>query len=86
MTVQKEEIRDFFIKLKKYHHVYQVATEEQRGRLLDVLQSTFMAGEQLGVDRTFSETLVTSGKDFVDSLYGEGTEVATDYDAQIIFA
>lgn len=86
MTIQKEELRDFFIKLKKYHRVYQVATEDQRGRLLAALEPTFLTGEKLGVERTFSETLVTSGKDFVDSLFGEGTEVASSYDAQIIFA
>jgi hypothetical protein len=86
MTITKQEVYDYFLKLKKYHFVYQRANEEQRGKLLDALKNTFIFGETLGIDYSFSETLVTSGKDFVDSLFGQGDQVASDFDAQIIFA
>ena len=86
MKVEKQEVRDLFISLKRVSDLYRRSNEVQRGRLLQACQKLFDNGEELGMERVCLETLVIGGKDFVDSLYGEGVEVATDYDAQIIFA
>lgn len=87
MKIENREVCDLLIRLKKVHNLYQVANEEQRGRLLNVCEGIFDKLDYLtGLPKTFFETLTISGKDFVDSLYGTGEEVASDYDAQIIFS
>lgn len=86
MKIEIEGVRDLLLSLKKLHDLYGKSSEEQRGRLLAACEKLFTKGEALGMDRVWMETLIISGKDFIDSLYGEGTEVATDYDAQIIFS
>ena len=72
--------------LKRASEIYPLVDEEKRERLLNACYPIIdrLVGE-VG-DRVFLETLVVGGKDFLDSLYGEGTEVATDYDAEIIFS
>lgn len=85
MTVKTKELRDLLIRLKKVHRVYVVATEDQKRRLFDASQHLIDQITSFGFDKTFVETLLIGGKDFLESLYGEGKEVASDYDAEIIF-
>lgn len=84
----KKEITNLLIRLKKVHDIYKVATEEQRGRLLVACQKLFDGGKAVGLDRVWMETLVIGGKDFLDSLYPRSgvDEVASEYDAQVIFS
>lgn len=86
MKVGNSQVRDLLISLKRVHTVYQKANEEQRGRLLAASEKLFSKLEAQGFERSFLETLVISGKDFIDSLYGEGGEEATENDGQIIFS
>jgi hypothetical protein len=86
MNIKDKELCDLLIRLKKISQVYGIANEEQRGRLLELSEPLIEKLMAKGFERTFVETLLIGGKDFVDSLYGEGTEVATDYDAQIIMS
>jgi hypothetical protein len=89
MKIENSDIRDLLIRLKKVHDIYKVATEEQRGRLLDACQGIFDKLDSLtGLPRTFHETLVIGGKDFLDSLYPQSgvDEVASEYDAKVIFS
>lgn len=65
---EREKLASLFLKLKKANRVYQVATEEQRGRLLENCQPIFDQLRTLGVEQAFAETLVICGKDFVDTL------------------
>ena len=86
MKIQNEELAVLLISLKKISKVYGIANETQRGRLLELSEPLIRKLVDKGFERTFVETLLIGGKDFVDSLYGEGAEVASDYDAKIIFA
>lgn len=72
--------------LKKVHDVYQTVDEERRGRLLVACEPIIQRLVDGGLERPFVETLVVSGRDFLESLYGEGKEVASEYDAQVIFS
>lgn len=84
---RKKEIVELLIRLKKIHDVYMVANEEQRGRLLDACQGSFDKLDNLtGMPRVFWETLVVGGKDFLESLYGANKEIASGYDAELIFS
>lgn len=86
MKIENKELFELFLSFKKVHDIYEKANEEQRGRLLTACAKLFNRGEKMGLDRVWMETLVIGGKDFIDSLYGDGTEVASEYDAQIIFS
>lgn len=86
MKVEKQEVRDLFVSLKRVSDLYEKVNEEQRGRLLVACQKLFDRGEGLGMDRVWLETLVIGGKDFLESLYREGSEVAEEHDAKIIFS
>lgn len=86
MTVLDQKIAEDLKMLKKVHDVYLVVDEEKKGRLLDACKPIINRLVAGGMDRIFVETLVVSGKDFIDSLYGDGTEVASEYDAQLIFS
>ena len=85
----KESLKLLLLKLKKINSVYLVASEEQKGKLLAASENTFMELEELGVDKVFSESLVVSGKEFVDSLFASRVDVISlldgaDY-AEIVF-
>ena len=85
----KEGLKILFLKLKKINSVYAVASEEQKGKLLAASEKTFIELEELGVDKVFSESLVVSGKAFVDSLFDSRVDVISlldgaDY-AEIVF-
>jgi hypothetical protein len=84
----KKEITELLIRLKKVHALYQVANEEQRGKLLEACQKTFDKLDVLtGLPRTFFETLTIGGKDFLESLNKDNlNEVADEYDASLIFS
>ena len=87
-----KKITDLLIRLKKISEVYRVATYEQQGRLLK--NSQFIIDDLIGMGykREFVETLLIGGKDFLESLFGEGdlfTEkrpvISVDETARIIF-
>lgn len=86
MTIKSQKTLEDLKVLKKAHDIYQVVDEERKGRLLDACRPIIKRLEWEGLDPVFSETLIISGKDFIDSLYGEGTEVASEYDVQLIFS
>jgi len=85
MTVLDQKTVEDLKMLKKVHDVYVTVDEEKKGRLLEACSPIINRLVGRGMDRAFVETLVVSGKDFIDSLHGDGTEVASDYDAQVIF-
>lgn len=94
MLVKKEKIARDLIILKKVWEVYQKVDEEKRGKLLVACEPIIerLVGE--GVDRAFVESLIVSGKDFVDSLFEGDEEVVfrssdphnSNYNAEIIFS
>ena len=69
MLRQRELVVDLLIRLKKLSRCYQLATEEQRGRLLSASQGLFDKLVAQGFEREFVETLMISGKDFLESFY-----------------
>jgi len=87
MTNKNDEVKQLLISLKRVSDLYRKANENQRGRLLQACQKLFDRGEGLGVDRVWLETLVVSGKDFLDSLeVSEWTKDSTLNDvAEVIF-
>lgn len=83
----KEKIVNLLIRLKKVSHVYQIANEEQRGKLLNACQGIFDELDSLtGEPKIFWETLVIGGKDFLESLYKADKDIVSGYDAEIIFS
>lgn len=88
-TLIKEKIVTALTKLKKASQVYQKATEEQRGRLINACEPLFVELVNCGYDRVFVESLLVSGKEFLDSFHKEteGTEKDLGIDsAKIIFS
>jgi hypothetical protein len=70
--MEKNKTVEMLLKLKKINAVYQLATEEQRGRLIDASQKLLSELEAVGFERSYLETLLVSGKDFIDSLMASG--------------
>ena len=81
----KLKIIYLLIRVKKINQVYKVATEEQRGRLLE--NSKFILDQlvDFGFERVFVETLLISGKDFVDSFFSEERDLDVYGTAKLIF-
>jgi len=86
MTVKTQKMVEDLKLLKKAHDAYQVVDEEKKGRLLEACKPIINRLVDGGMDVIFVETLLIGGKDFVDSLFGDGTEVASDYDVSVIFS
>ena len=84
MIVKNEELRDILIRLKKISQIYRIANEGQRGRLLELSQPLMRKLEGFGYEKEFVESLLIGGKDFIESIYGTGEEVASEGDAQVI--
>lgn len=63
---------DLLLRLKKIHRVYQVANEEQRGRLLALVEKGEVMDGLLKQGFTQDEVIgiLIGGKDFIDSLGG----------------
>lgn len=86
MTVKTKELCELLTRLKKVHTVYQIANEDQRGRLLDASQNLISQITSFGFDKTFVETLLVGGKDFLESLYTDPKQEASEFDCEIIFS
>lgn len=82
---KKEKIKKFFEKIKEAHKYYVSGDNDYRIRLSNALEPIFKNLETLGVERSFSETLLISGKEFVDSLIEPHDGPATIEDVEIIF-
>ena len=65
---QKERLKDLLIRLKKVNKVFNKATEEQRGKLLEAIEPTIVELLTFGYKREFLESLVIGGEDFLESL------------------
>lgn len=74
--------------LKKAHDVYQKVDEESRGKLLLACEPIIQRMVGSGMERTFVETLLMGGKDFLDSLEKEGwiNEAPLNDVAEVIFS
>lgn len=84
----KDKITFLFNKIKTGHQYYVAGDNDYRIRLAKALEPVFVELETLGVKRVFSETLLISGKEFLDSLKEpeQGSdEPATIEDAEEIF-
>ena len=68
--MEKKELIEKLVKLKKLSVVYQLCNEDQRGRLLDASQKILNELEAVGYDRAYLETLLVSGEEFINSLRG----------------
>ncbi len=67
--LSKERLKDLLIRLKRVNKVYLKSNEEQRGKLLEALEPTFLSLiEEYSFKREFLEGLVIGGKDFLESL------------------
>jgi hypothetical protein len=86
MKVEKEEIRDLLIRLKKINQVYAVVDEKKKGRLLELSEPLIRKLMAMGFEEVFIRTLLIGGKDFLDSLYGNGEGIASEHDVKIIFS
>lgn len=86
MTIKSEKERELFSQLRKLHDLYIIATEEQKGKILSVGETLFKKLEGLGYDKVWVETLLIGGKDFLDSLYGEGEGMTSEHDIELIFS
>lgn len=82
---KQEKIGNLLLRLKKINKVYLVATEEQRGMLLE--NSQFILDElvEFGFDRVFIETLLVGGEDFVESFFKEERDSDIYGIAKLIF-
>lgn len=85
MIIKNNQTRDLLIRLKKISDVYKVANEQQRERLFAASQKTIEGLISLGFEREFVETLLIGGKDFLSSLYEDGSDVASEQDIELIF-
>ena len=61
-----ETIRQLLQKLKDAHHFYVTGDNSYQAQLLDALVPIFEKLEKLNVPRSFSESVVIWGKEFVD--------------------
>lgn len=89
MTMEEEKksrIAELLIRLKKLNKAYQLATEEQRGRLLSASEGLLSELVRLGYERVFVETLLICGKEFLDHLYSHSTGECSYDDAKVIFS
>ena len=68
--MEKKELIEKLVKLKKLSQVYQLCDEEQRGRLIAASQKLLGELETAGYDRAYLETLLVSGEEFISSLRG----------------
>lgn len=66
--MQREQIKSYFEKLKKGHDILVKVSEPKKKQIVEAYSVIFDKLEELGVDRTFSESLLIWGKEFVDSL------------------
>ncbi|MDD4026987.1 MAG: hypothetical protein PHO75_02245 [Candidatus Shapirobacteria bacterium] len=82
---KQEKITNLLLRVKKINQVYKVATEEQRGRLLE--SSKFIVDQlvDFGYERVFVETLLIGGKDFVNSFFSEERDLDVYGVAKLIF-
>jgi len=85
MIIKNNQTRDLLMRLKKISDVYRVANEQQRERLFAASQKTIEGLIRLGFEREFVETLLIGGRDFLQSLYEGGSDVASEQDAELIF-
>ena len=84
---KQEKISNLFFKIKKINQYYNLkeTTEDQRGQLLENSQFIFDQLEQFGYERSFVETLLISGKDFVDSFFAEERDLDLFGKVKLIF-
>lgn len=62
------QVRIYFEKIKKAHDIFVKVGDQKQRAIVEAYQPIFDKLEELGVDRTFSESLLIWGKEFVDSL------------------
>lgn len=94
MTIMEDEkkrqrVAELLLRLKKLNRAYQLATEEQRGRLLSASEGLFKELVAEGFERSFVETLLICGKEFLVTLYPEdkGKDIPATYeDGKVIFS
>ena len=77
---KEERRRELLIRLRKAHLVYVNCREEQKARLFDNCSFLFDELESLGACRSFCETLLIYGKQFLDEEYTKEPE-----EAEVIF-
>lgn len=85
----KELVMELLIRLKKMSRTYQLCDEEQRGRLLVACEGLIKQLVDAGYPRSFVETLLVSGKEFLDTLYSPEQALvceASYEDVKIIFS
>lgn len=86
MTVKSQKMVEDLKMLKKAHDVYKTVDEDRRGKLFLACEPIIVRLIGEGMERAFVETLLTDGKDFLDSLYGEGDGMVSEYDIEVIFS
>jgi translation initiation factor IF-1 len=79
------KITFLFNRIKKAHTFYKAGDNDLRSRLFDACEPIFKELEVLGVERSFTESLLVFGKEFVASLTDEDTRPATLAEAEEIF-
>lgn len=82
--IKKERLKDLLIRLKKVNKVFNKATEEQRGKLLEAIEPTIVELLEFGYKREFLESLVIGGEDFLNSL-GETPDLNLYQQTELIF-
>jgi glutaredoxin-related protein len=85
--IEKKELVEQLLKLKKAHQIYQLcSSEEQKEKLFKACQPLIKALVARGFEQVFVETLLIGGKDFLESLYGKRElELDTSDNARVIF-
>ena len=64
----KDKITFLFNKIKKAHDIYVKVSNDKQIKIIEAFDFIFKDLETMGVSRSFSESLLMYGKEFVDSL------------------
>jgi len=64
-----EKLKEVLTKLKKAHHFYIHANEEQKERIFNSCNYLFDKMVEMGTEREFAETLVIGGEEFLKVEY-----------------
>ena len=94
MTIMEDKekrtrVAELLLRLKKLNRTYQLCNEEQRGRLLSASEKLLVDLVAEGYERSFVETLLICGKDFLVTLYPEDKAKetpATFEDIKVMFS
>lgn len=74
----KDKITFLFNKIKKAHDIYVRVSNEKKIKIMDAFDFIFKDLETMGVSRSFSESLLMYGKEFVDSVKNEKNPIESD--------